>query len=349
MSLYFRPLPPYGLDHEHVYFYANLLLRLPYQSTLTAVFSACEDTPVLLKGTYLSLTREGMPEDFVPSLPEAARADHCPRLDPLSRRQEEGGSDRRPRLLSCDHSFHELCLRDWFEVRKTCPYCFERPEPADRGDPPLPLELKERRTDGRMRVGAVAEEILRFMRERGIVRPNETKVTLPEARPLLRGHFEWGEPFGPHRLFSRLLLRMPYRYVLEAFLTLYERDRLVLNVVGGELREKGIPFDIVENLIRAPTAVHCPSLCPLRDDAREGCRRLPECGHSFHDTCLRVWFRVRKNCPACLREMQQWREHGGKNPLKRETDVVKRHLEGMTVEEMETEIFRFLYPRAVVD
>jgi len=53
------------------------------------------------------------------------------------------------------------------------------------------------------------------------------------------------------------------------------------------------------NLINDDVCAICIS--SMTDDGESGA--IPECGHMFHNSCIREWFKSRKSCPCCRKRV----------------------------------------------
>ncbi|XP_047949434.1 RING-H2 finger protein ATL7-like [Salvia hispanica] len=52
------------------------------------------------------------------------------------------------------------------------------------------------------------------------------------------------------------------------------------------------------------TELYC-SICLNDICGGDGCRKLPECGHTFHSRCIDVWLQSHSTCPLCRAQLPQ--------------------------------------------
>lgn len=325
-------------------FFADLLLRLPSRSTLTVVLTACEPAPLVLFRTWLSLHLPGFARDFVGTLPETDHARNCPVFE------DDDPIERTCRRLACGHTFHEACLRRWFRVRRTCPVCGWKVEGSrDRGcdtvNLPTATGADELTTPlgGKMSLKSIRDEICRYLNR------HHHRLFYTWVWSLIFPGREEEEEAGDVIEYdiSTVLLKLPYQSTLDVIFTLFEcRPETLRKFYDNATCEDGFRRDVTSTLPRTDRVLNCTKLDPLYWVPEEGGRVL-ECGHSFHETCLRYWFRVRKDCPVCKRRVNIKEENAPRRL--NEKKYVKSNLDGVTLHHMRLQLQVFLFCRYGVD
>ncbi|CAA7022021.1 unnamed protein product [Microthlaspi erraticum] len=95
--------------------------------------------------------------------------------------------------------------------------------------------------------------------------------------------------------------------ILLSFLLLLLRSLLLLLSFLHRQQEssRGLSSAFVEKLARfelsEPVTLRRSDCVVCLDDFRKSdwCRRLPSCGHVFHQKCVDPWFRKARTCPIC--------------------------------------------------